>query len=363
MIKKVYFVFILLTPFIIGSETKPNNIVLPPGFSISIFAKNIYGARQLTTGPGNSLYIGTRGDGVYAVFDDNKDFIADRTVKILEKLNAPNGVLYHDGFLFVAEIHRVTRYSVKNNGLPDVKSMKVINDSFSHDRRHGYKYIKLGPDNKLYIPVGVPCNVCQNSDERYGTIMRMNLDGSALEIYARGIRNSVGFDFHPDTGQLWFTDNGRDSMGDDIPPDELNHAPVKDMHFGFPFIHGALVRDPDFWKKAPAVDMIPPAQELGPHVAALGMTFYRGSQFPAKYAGSIFIAEHGSWNRSVPIGYRISLVTLSQNRAASYAVFVEGWLEGRSAWGRPVDILEYYDGSLIVSDDTGNALYRIRYSL
>jgi glucose/arabinose dehydrogenase len=191
--------------------------------------------------------------------------------------------------------------------------------------------------------------------------MRMHADGSGLEVYAHGIRNTVGFDWHPQTHELWFTDNGRDMLGDNLPPDELNYAPRKGMNFGFPYIHGKDIPDPEFGKGHKAEEFTPPAMELGPHVASLGMRFYTGTMFPEEYRNQIFIAEHGSWNRSVPIGYRVTLVRLDGNRATSYEVFAEGWLQGNNRIGRPVDLLVMPDGAMLVSDDYGNTIYRIWY--
>jgi len=189
----------------------------------------------------------------------------------------------------------------------------------------------------------------------------MQPDGSGLEVFARGVRNTVGFDWDPATHELWFTDNGRDSLGDDSPPDELNRAPRKGMDFGFPYCHGENISDPEFGKKHPCSEFTPPEQQLPAHVAALGMRFYTGSLFPPEYRNQIFIAEHGSWNRSQKIGYRISCVKLSDGRPASYEVFAEGWLQGEKAWGRPVDVLVMPDGALLVSDDEAGVLYRISY--
>ena len=186
-------------------------------------------------------------------------------------------------------------------------------------------------------------------------------DGGKPEIYAEGVRNTVGFDWHPETGDLWFTDNGRDWMGDDLPPDELNHAPVKGMHFGFPYCHGTQIPDPEYGRDRSCNRFSPPAMELGPHVAALGMKFYTGRMFPDEYKDQIFIAEHGSWNRTDPIGYRITLVGLKEDRAVSYRVFARGWLRRDRAWGRPVDVLVTPDGALLVSDDRAGAIYRIYY--
>jgi glucose/arabinose dehydrogenase len=189
----------------------------------------------------------------------------------------------------------------------------------------------------------------------------MRPDGTRLEVFAHGVRNTVGFDWHPETKELWFTDNGRDWLGDDLPPDELNHAPGKGRHFGFPYCHGKNISDPEFGKKRKCEEFIPPAMELGPHVASLGMRFYTGTMFPSEYKNQIFIAEHGSWNRSAPIGYRVAVARLQNNRAVKYETFAEGWLQGERAWGRPVDVLVMPDGGLLVSDDKAGVIYRISY--
>jgi glucose/arabinose dehydrogenase len=267
-----------------------------------------------------------------------------------------------DGSLFVAEVDRILRYDNIETDLKNPPDPIVVNDDYPGDKWHGWKFIRFGPDKKLYVPIGAPCNVCERSDKRYATITRINRDGTDFEIFASGIRNSVGFDWHPGTDELWFTDNGRDRMGDNLPPDELNHAPSKDLHFGFPYIHGKNIPDPQYSKNRNGISIKPPAMELGPHVAALGMRFYTGNMFPAEYKNQIFIAEHGSWNRSVPIGYRITLVRLRNNKAVSYEVFADGWLQGDEAWGRPVDVLILPDGSLLVSDDRAGVIYRIYYS-
>jgi glucose/arabinose dehydrogenase len=283
-------------------------------------------------------------------------------VTIARNLNMPNGVAFREGDLYVAEVNRVLVFRDIEKNLKENASFEVINDSFPEDEHHGWKFIRFGPDGKLYVPVGAPCNVCTRDENRYAVIMRMNPDGSALETYARGVRNTVGFDWHPRTGVLWFTDNGRDWMGDDMPPDELNSAPEKDMHFGFPYCHGGYISDPGFGRGRLCEEFIPPRMKLGAHVASLGMRFYTGIMFPEEYKGRIFIAEHGSWNRSTPVGYRLTMVKLKGNEAVDYSVFAEGWLSGDKAWGRPVDVLVMPDGSLLVSDDLSGTVYRIVYA-
>lgn len=340
-----------------------DKIKLPEGFKISLFAKDIITAREISVSPDGTVFVGSKNGIVYAIRDNNKDFIADRVYIIAKNLNMPVGVNYHNGDLYVSEINRILKFNNIEKNLNTPPTPIVVNDNFPNDKWHGWKFIKFGPDNKLYVPVGAPCNVCENNDKRHAVLFRMNADGSNLELFASGIRNTVGFDWHPVTKELWFTDNGRDQMGDNIPPDELNYAPKKGMNFGFPYLHGSNIRDPKFGINKNLDGFTKPAIELGPHVAALGMRFYTGKMFPKKYQNQIFIAEHGSWNRSIPIGYRITLVTLKGNKATNYEIFAEGWLPpgNKKPWGRPVDVEIYYDGSLLVSDDTGNAIYRIYY--
>jgi glucose/arabinose dehydrogenase len=345
-----------------GLSEKLQTILLPPGFEISLFASGVTGARSLALGDEGTIFVGTRSEGrVYALKDSDGDFRADTTYIIAEGLNSPNGVAFRNGALYVAEIGRVLRYDAIEKHLLDPPRSVILSEAFPTDGHHGWKFIRFGPDGKLYIPVGVPCNVCEETDERYGTIMRMNPDGSDLEIYARGVRNSVGFDWQPDTNILYFTDNGRDWLGNENPPDELNAAQKKGMHFGFPYCHGGTIADPDFGKGKRCDDYTPPAINLGAHAAALGMRFYTGEQFPAEYKKQVFIAEHGSWNRIPLFGYRITLVRFENATAVSYETFAEGWLDGVSSWGRPVDLLQLNDGSLLISDDKADAIYRIRY--
>ena len=337
-------------------------ISLPPGFRIALYADHVAGARSMTLGEKGTVFVGSRGTGtVYALRDSDGDFVADKRSIVAKGLNMPNGVAFRDGALYVAEISRILRFDNIENRLDDPPRPVVISDALPNDRRHGWRYIGFGPDGRLYVSVGAPCNVCIPGDGRFGTIMRMRPDGSGLEIFAKGIRNSVGFDWQPRTAILYFTDNGRDMLGNDLPPDELNAAPAKEMDFGFPYCHGGIIPDPEFGKRKECTAFAPPVVALGPHVASLGMRFYTGKQFPAEYRDQVFIAEHGSWNRTPPLGYRISLVRFKEGRPFAYEIFAEGWLEGSHAWGRPVDLLQLPDGSLLVSDDKAGALYRIRY--
>ncbi len=351
-------------------------IQLPPGFEISVYAEQVPLARSMVLSPGGTLFVGTRADvgpalfsgkespegKVYALLDTDGDQKIDQVITIAQGLTLPNGVAFHDGNLYVAEVSRVLRFDDIENRLQNPPSPVVVNDGFPEDLHHGWKIVRMGPDGRLYVPVGAPCNICESEDERYASILRMQPDGSQLEVFARGVRNTVGFDWHPETRELWFTDNGRDRMADDIPPDELNRAPEKDLHFGYPYCHGNDISDPEFGDKRDCEQSVLPAQELGAHVASLGMRFYTGKMFPAHYRNQIFIAEHGSWNRSQPLGYRVTLVRLEGNQAVSYEVFAEGWLEQAGPWGRPVDIEVMPDGALLLSDDQAGVIYRISYN-
>jgi glucose/arabinose dehydrogenase len=350
-----------------GAANLPlEKITLPAGFSIALYA-NVPNARSMTPGPEGVVFVGNRtGDSVYAVVDRNRDYKVDEVIKIAGGLDTPNGVAFKDGSLFVAEVNRILRFDrvsdllAKPAGTRAAPKPAVVKSGLPSDKPHGWKYLAFGPDGLLYFQIGAPCNICDRGDP-YASIVRMNPDGTGFEIVARGVRNSVGLTWHPDTREMWFTDNGRDNLGDDVPPDELNRAERAGLHFGYPYCHGGTIPDPEFGPRHPCSSYVAPAQRLGPHVAALGVKFYTGSQFPAAYRKQIFIAEHGSWNRSTPIGYRISLVRLEGDRPVRYEPFASGWLQGSRAWGRPVDILELPDGSLLVSDDAANVIYRITY--
>lgn len=346
-----------------------NTVRMPAGFAIDIWAEGVQAARSMALGDNGTVFVGTfgllTGQGnvgkVFAVRDTNADGKADQVQTIAEGLNQPNGIAYRNGALYVAEMHRIVRYDDIEKRLTNPPAPVVIKDGFTNSGNHQWRYIAFGPDGKLYIALGAPCNVCK-ADEPYSTIARMNPDGSAFEIYARGVRNSVGLAFHPGNGQLWFTDNGRDVMGDNVPSDELNHVTQAGQHFGFPACFQGDVPDPEFGKGANCSEYRAPAVKLGPHVAALGLRFYTGTMFPEEYRGELFIAQHGSWNRRNPLGYRIGLVHIHEGQYASgQRIFAEGFLQGRQAWGRPADLLVLADGSMLVSDDLQGKIYRITY--
>lgn len=336
-------------------------IQLPPGFKISLFSGEVPNARSIAISPSDTVFVGSRHAGkVYALRDNDGDGHAERVYVLASGLNSPNGVAFHGGALYVAEINRILRFDDIEYHLSRPPRPTVISTDFPADTHHGWKFIRIGPDNKLYVPIGAPCNVC--IEYGYAVITRLNLDGTQHEVYAEGVRNTVGFDWHPDSRQLWFTDNGRDMLGDDLPPDELNRITKQGQHFGFPHCHGGEVVDPDYGLGHSCKEYIPPTQKLGAHVASLGMRFYTGNMFPAYFNKQVFIAEHGSWNRSTKSGYRVSLVRHRANKAQAYEVFAKGWLQGEKAWGRPVDVQQMKDGSLLVSDDKAGAIYRIVYS-
>lgn len=345
------------------SATVPlDKIKLPSGFSISVYAE-VEGARSMVMSPSGTLFVGTKGEGkVYAVKDINGDHVADKKWTIASGLNNPNGVAVKNGALYVAEINKVTRFPDIEKNLANPGNGNVIYDKFPTDWAHGWKFIAFGPDGKLYVPVGAPFNIGMPT-EKYASLFRMNDDGTGFEKFASGIRNTVGFTWHPITHELWFTDNGRDMMGDDVPCDELNRAPKAGMNFGYPYYHCGTIKDPEYGGNHKASEFTPPAINLGPHVAALGLKFYIGNMFPAKYKNQIFIAEHGSWNRTKKSGYEVSLVKMTNGKATGYEPFATGWLNETTQvpWGRPVDVLVLPDGSMLVSDDTVGVIYRITY--
>lgn len=348
--------FIAVVAVCLASEASwaIEDIVLPDGFKIEEYA-TVPNARSLVLGDNGTVFVSNRrGASVYAVVDDGQ-----RTIRLLTGLNTPNGIAIHDGDLYVAEIDRVTRYRDIESRLDDVPAGEVLDIALPGDRHHGWRYIGFGPDGNLYISIGAPCNICD--EEGYARIIRMKPDGSERELFAGGIRNSVGFTWHPQTGEMWFTDNGRDMLGDDLPADELNRVTAAGQHFGYPFCHAGDLLDPRFGKGRRCSDYRPPARKLGAHVAALGLRFYTGTQFPEQYRGQLFIAEHGSWNRSKKVGYQVSLLQIVDGNVVSYEPFATGWLQGQSVSGRPVDLLVLKDGSMLVSDDHADKVYRISY--
>ena len=354
----------VIAPTVPAAELPLELIKLPPGFAIELWAR-VDNARQMALGrhdsQGGTLFVGSMQAGKVHAVSFGADFKAKGVKVIARGLQLPVGVAYREGSLYVSAVSRILRYDDIERRLENPPAAVPVTDRLPGETHHGWKFIAFGPDGKLYVPVGAPCNICDPDAQRFANIMRMNADGSAIEVYAFGVRNSVGFDWQPQTRELWFTDNGRDQLGNDLPPDELNHAPRAGMHFGYPYCHGGNLPDPEFGSRRKCDEFAAPVQKLGPHVAALGMRFYSGTMFPPEYNNQIFIAEHGSWNRSSKIGYRVSLVRLQGNKAVAYETFASGWLQGETAWGRPSDVLVMPDGSLLVADDYAGAIYRIVY--
>lgn len=345
-----------------GVEEKLELIQLPPGFEIHVYASGVENARQLALGEEGTLFAGSRKAGkVHAVVDRDGDHVADDVYLIDEGLTMPSGIAFRDGSLYVAALDRILRYDNIEASLDNPPEPVLVTAAFPDKTHHGWKYLRFGPDGLLYVPVGAPCNVCD--EEGFAEIRRLAADGTGMETYARGVRNSVGLAFHPESGELWLTDNGRDMMGDDLPGDELNHAPEPGLHFGFPYCHQGDTPDPEYGAGKTCSDYTPPALTLGAHVAALGLTFYTGETFPPDYRNQLFIAQHGSWNRTEKVGYDVLLVRFDANgRPSGSEAFASGWLQGQVNWGRPNDVLQMPDGSLLVSDDQMGAIYRISHS-
>jgi glucose/arabinose dehydrogenase len=334
------------------------NVRLPAGFQLSVYTDDVPAARSMALGSQGTLFVGTRKGNVYAVGGASAN--GTRQVRVIARnLNQPNGVAFRDGALYVAEVSRIVRYDAIESTLDNVSKPKVVRADFPKDGHHGWRYIAFGPDGRLYVPIGAPCNVCNQPN--YAVITSMNPDGSDREVFASGVRNTVGFTWHPTTHELWFTDNGRDYLGDDTPPCELNRAARAGLDFGFPYCHGRDIKDPQFGRLGDCSKITSPVQLLGAHVAPLAVKFYTGKAFPERYHNLLFIAEHGSWNRSEKNGYRITTVRLEEDRAVSYEPFATGFNRGDEVFGRPVDLLLLEDGSFLVSDDQAGAIYRLSY--
>lgn len=353
-----------MSSFAGSSEIEANlsKLKMPPGFKVEIYA-DVPGARQMALGTNGNVYVGTRDKYVYAVVDKNKDHKADQVVTILDDLNVGNGVAMYKGNLYVAEQNRITRYAAPDFdlNLPFKQMREVIYDKLPNKFHHGWRYIAFGPDEKLYVTVGAPCNIC-NPEGIEASIIRMNADGSEVETYAKGIRNSVGMDFQPSTNILHFTDNGVDMMGNDIPHDEFNAAPKKGMHFGFPFYAGGDSRQKDWADKTAPKEIAFPIVKFQAHTANLGFKFYTGQQFPSEYQGDAIVAQHGSWNRDKSVGYQLMRVKYdAEHQVKGSEVFIDGWLNNGEAWGRPTDVMQMPDGSLLVSDDYNGVIYRVSY--
>ncbi|MBY4676506.1 PQQ-dependent sugar dehydrogenase [Marinobacterium arenosum] len=330
---------------------------LPDGYRISLAAR-LDNARQLALAPDGTLFVGSRRAGnVYRLRDRDGDGQYEQVERLLSRLELPSGIAFHDGKLYIAALSRILRL---DDPLAEQPARPVVlTDRLPDATHHGWKYLKVGPDNQLYFNIGAPCNVCLSKDPRFATLVRMPLSGGKVELVALGVRNSVGFDWHPQDGALWFTDNGRDWLGDDQPADELNRLDRLGQHFGFPYLHGDGLADPDYGSRNPYRNSQPPVLALGAHVAPLGMVFSQAAPWAAPDETSLLIAQHGSWNRSEKVGYRVIKVRLKGNQVLEKSVLVDGWLRADSYWGRPVDLLFDRDGSLLISDDYADAIYRL----
>jgi glucose/arabinose dehydrogenase len=362
-LSRIHILLLMILGFQESSLAQIEKLKLPDGFKISEFAQ-VSNARSLCQSPSGTIFVGTKqGNKIHALQDLNKDGVAEKKYVLADGLsNMPNGVAFKNGDLYIAEVNRILVLRNIETRLNDPPEPEIFYDGYPSETHHGWKNIAFGPDGWLYVPVGAPCNICFSENPVYATITRLSPDGKEMQIYASGVRNTVGITWHPETGDLWFTDNGRDMLGEDVPPDELNMAYKKNMHFGYPFCHGGFIADPEFGDQLPCSTFEAPRQKLGPHVASLGLKFCNSPQFPEEYQGDIFIAEHGSWNRKEPIGYRITRVKLEGNKAVEYSNFITGWLEKNgNVWGRPVDILFMDDGSMLISDDFGGKIYRVSY--
>lgn len=363
--KKIHLLAYLIGMFLLlaaCAEAKQRRVELPAGFKIDVYASEVENARQMALGDKGTLFVGSRRAGkVHAVVDFDGDQQADRVILLADGLNMPSGVAFRDGSLYVGAVNQILRYDGIEDRLDDPPEPVVITDDLPDEKHHGWKYLRFAPDGSLFVPVGAPCNICDR--DGYADIRRMDVSDGSYEVFARGVRNSVGLAFHPETDELWFTDNGRDMMGDDVPDCELNHAPEAGLHFGYPYCHQGDTPDPEFGEGMDCDDFTPPVARLGPHVAPLGLAFYTGDMFPDEYRNQLFIAEHGSWNRSDKIGYRVKLVHFdADGQFSGQEVFAKGWLENEDSWGRPNDVLVMPDGALLVSDDQAGVIYRIAWT-
>lgn len=346
----------------VAAAPQLQRLSLPKGFHIAVFSDQVPNAREIALGSKGTVFVGSNDAGkVYALTDSDGDGKADRVRTIASGLQLPVGVAFKDGDLYVSAVSKIVVLRDIENHLDDPPAPELVNGAFPTATHHGWKFIAFGPDGKLYVPIGAPCNIC-DPGKGYAKITRMNADGSGLEDVAYGIRNSVGFDWQPGSGRLWFTTNARDLMGDDLPSDELNEVTRAGEHFGYPYCHQGDTLDPEFGKGKRCSDYAPPVLKLGPHVAALGMRFYNGKQFPASYRGAAIIAEHGSWNRTQKSGYRVMTARLKGSKVVSYEPLVTGFMQDEKAWGRPADVQPLPDGSLLISDDLAGAVYRVSYT-
>lgn len=350
------------------ADVQLDKLRLPEGFSIDLWAAEVPNARSMAISESGIVFVGNRQENnVYALVDENGDGKADSKYVLATDLRMPNGVAVKDGDLYVAEVSQILRFKDIENNLTK-PSYEVVYDGYPEEAHHGWKFIAFGPDGMLYIPVGAPCNICVSEDPIFASITRLDVSkpGTKPEIYAHGVRNSVGMTWHPESKELWFTDNGRDMLGDDTPDCELNKATALGQHFGYPYWHAGTIKDPEVGSEGKEASFYTaPEAKLGAHTAPLGLRFYTGDQFPASYKNQLFIAKHGSWNRSKKSGYEVVLARFdAAGKVSGQEVMVSGWLDQatQEAWGRPVDVQQLADGSLLISDDVANCIYRLSYT-
>jgi glucose/arabinose dehydrogenase len=352
---------LMVSPLPLLAASQLDKLTLPKGFHIALYADHVADAREIALGTNGTVFVGSADAGkVYALTDGNGDGVADKVRVIASGLQLPMGVAFQHGDLYISAVSRIVVLRDIEHHLDAPPKPELVTDKLTRETHHGGKFLAFGPDGKLYVPIGSPCNICDPAPA-HGKLTRMNADGSGVEDVALGIRNTVGFDWQPGSRRLWFTDNGRDLLGDDVPSDELNEVTRIGEHFGFPYCHQGDVPDPEFGKGKQCSDYTAPVLKLGAHVAALGMRFYEGKQFPAGYRGAIIVAEHGSWNRTRKSGYRVMTVRLNGSKVTAYEPLITGFEQDESAWGRPADVQPLPDGSLLVSDDLAGAVYRVTY--
>lgn len=343
-----------------------DELILEPGFKISIFAEKLSSPRQMAQGPNGTIFVGERTGQIIALIDADQNGQSDQKRVIAENLEYSTGVSIFNGDLYFSEINKIWKienietWLNENITNSDFPKKTLLTDQLPNDKWHGWKWLKHDEQGSLYFNIGAPCNVCLSENSQYATILKIN--NGELEHVARGVRNSVGFDFHPVTKKLFFTDNGRDWLGDDSPSCELNRLDQAGQFFGYPFKHATDVMDPEFGEINSGFDYVDPILELGAHVAPTGVTFYEGSMFPVEMKNNLFISLHGSWNRSSKVGYKVIRVSFDENgNVEDSHDFITGWLQNESAFGRPSAPLIMNDGSMLLSDDKANVIYRISY--
>ena len=351
MIKQILLLFLLTS--IVSADTVVGD------FRVSVVTEDVPGARQLAETESGLLLVGSLRQGnLYAVTTGLDGMV--EVVTFAQGLTLPSGLVLIGPDLYVAALDRVLRYRSIEQTFRDNPQPEIVTDALPDKRHHGWKYLSVGPDGFLYVPVGAPCNICESEDPRFASILRMDPETGETTVFAAGVRNSVGMDWHPDTGELWFSDNGRDWLGDDEPAEEINRVTNAGAHYGYPYVHAGDILDPKFGDGHDPADYVPPEIKIQAHSAALGLAFYTGSQFPDSYRNALFIAEHGSWNRSSKVGYRVSVVRFGDSGPV-YEPFLDLWLKDEKVSGRPNDVLVSKDGSLLISDDKVGAIYRVSY--